>query len=55
MHTKGEKFTEHHDNDFQEWEQYDIVHASDPRRNSTIAEQYIPTYIQDDVKEGSTY
>lgn len=55
MHIKGEKFTEHHDNDFQEWEQYDIIHVEYPRDSSTIANQYVPNYIQDDVIESNSY
>lgn len=54
-HLKGEKFNEHHDNDFQEWEQYDIVHVKDPRNTSTIALQHVPQYIQQDVQMGVSY
>ena len=55
MHIKGEKYNEHFDNDFQEWEQYDIVHVINPRTSSTISNEYIPQYISMDVMDGKTY
>lgn len=55
QHIKGEKFNEHHDDDFQEWEQYDIIHVEEPRDNCTIAAEHVPAYIRDDVRAGVAF
>lgn len=54
-HTKGEKFSEHHGDDFQEWEKYDIIHVEEPRDNCTIAAEHIPAYIRDDIAAGISF
>lgn len=54
-HTKGDKFTEHIENDFQEWEQYDIVYLEMDGNNSFIKLVNAPSYIHDDIKAGANF
>lgn len=55
QHIKGEKFNEHHGDDFQEWEEYDVLHVEEPRDNCTIAAEHIPPYIRDDIRAGFAF
>jgi len=55
QHVEGEKFSQHHDDDFQEWEQYDVIHMVDPGPNATISKKFVPEYIRGDLEAGSKF